>query len=47
VALRAFISLIAAIVAVAPYVMPFVKKLQGSKSGQNSVAPDARRTRNA
>jgi hypothetical protein len=33
----AFISLIAAIVAVAPYVMPFVKKLQGSKSGQNSV----------
>ena len=28
----AFIGLIAAIVAVAPYVMPFVKKLQGSKS---------------
>jgi branched-subunit amino acid transport protein len=28
----AFIALIAAIVAVVPYVMPFVKKLQGSKS---------------
>ncbi len=28
----AFIGLIAAIVAVAPFVMPFVKKLQGSKS---------------
>jgi uncharacterized membrane protein len=28
----AFIGLVAAIVAVAPYVMPFVKKLQGSKS---------------
>jgi hypothetical protein len=28
----AFIGLIAAIVAVAPYVMPFVKKMQGAKS---------------
>lgn len=28
----AFISLIAAIVAVAPYVMPFVKKMQGAKT---------------